>query len=474
MKYLTGIKHFFQLCEDLHLDWLSMTAIQLADLLLVSSLSKPSDPSAVGGKHLIKAMRWLSKTAVVSALNVFYDKLISSFLNTKRPSDRQETCPLMLHSVVHFERRILQQQASDNEILFLGACLLTCWGGLRFADSQRLPLKSFVFTESCLRGTCSRVKTSHKGQPFGLQTQGFLSHGSFDWMFKYLQILDTVWYKSGLEELDCIFIQWHEESIHILSYAEALHLLRYYLRCPWSKNPVDLTMQSYTLHSLTSTFLAWSSQLPSEVTPEERHIQGHHAMPQSSMRRYDVFLQLKLQRTIRAKVLSGWRPETAQHRGAQKPLQVLSVQVERFRKQSPPYEWRKFVFNAPPIPDESLSDPPLLNSEVTSVSSSSSSSSSESSDSEASPTPKKRAATNQLYNDKGEYEEIFVAWSNRIQHAMKRDMASHKNAISFEGIAFRSVCVSYLNPSSQFASNPKCDLAFCQRAACKKAWAMFE
>ncbi len=40
-----------------------------------------------------------------------------------------------------------------------------------------------------------------------------------------------------------------------------------------------------------------------------------------------------------ATVLSGWRPETAQHRGAQKPLQELSVQVERFRKQSPPSAW---------------------------------------------------------------------------------------------------------------------------------------
>ena len=178
-------------------------------------------------------------------------------------------------------------------------------------------------------------------------------------------------------------------------------------------------MQSYTLHSLASTFLAWSSQIPSEVTPEERHIQGHHAMPQSSMRRYsrdDAFLQLKLQRTIRSKVLSGWRPETAQHRGAQKPLQELPVLVERFRKQSLPHEWQKFQFNAHPIPDEALSDPPLISSEVTSASSSSSSSSSESSDSDASPTPKRQAATKQLYNDRGECEEIFVAWSNEICH----------------------------------------------------------
>ena len=229
-----------------------------------------------------------------------------------------------------------------------------------------------------------------------------------------------MWYKSGFEELDCIFSQWHAESIHILSYAEALHLLRYYLRCPWSKNPVDLTMQSYTLHSLKSTFLAWSSQLPSEVTPEERHIQGHHAVVHATILQGRCFLQLKLQRTIRSKFLSGWRPNTAQHRGAQKPLQDLPVQVERFRKQSPPHEWRKFRFNAHPIPDESLSDPPLISSEVTSASSSSSSSSSESSDSDASPTPKRKAATTQLYNDRGECEEIFVAWSNRIQHAIKR------------------------------------------------------
>ena len=328
MKYLTGIKHFFQLCEDLKLDWISMTAIQLADLLLVSSLSKSSDPSAVGGKHLIKAMRWLSITAVVSVLNVFYDKLISSFLNTKQPSDRRETCPLMLHSVVHFERRILQQQASDNEVLFLGACLVTCWGGLRFADSQRLPLRSFVLTESCLRGTCSRAKTSHKGQPFGLQSQGLLSHGSYDWVFKYLPVLDGTWHKSGLEELDCIFVHWHEATIHILSYAEALRLLRYSLNCPWSKTPLDFDTSPYTLHSLKSTLFAWAAQLPSDISPEERHMQGHHVMPHSSMRRYsrdDVFHQLKLQRTIRSKIINGWFPVTAQQGGTMTPTGTCSV-----------------------------------------------------------------------------------------------------------------------------------------------------
>ena len=280
-----------------------------------------------------------------------------------------------------------------------------------------------------------------------------------------------MWYKSGFEELDCIFIQWHEEIIHILSYAEALHLLRYYLRCPWSKNPVDLTMQSYTLHSLKSTFLAWSSQLPSEVTPEERHIQGHHAMPQSSTRRYsrdDVFLQLKPQRTIRSKFLSGWRPETAQHRGAQKPLQDLPVQVERFRKQSPPHEWQKFRFNAHPIPDESLSDPPLISSDVTSVSSSSSSSSSESSDSDESPTPKRKAATKQLYNDRGECEEIFVAWSNRVQHAIKRDVSSHKNAISFEGVGFDRYVDHTLIPALNLPAIPSVNWHFANEQLARK------
>ena len=150
------------------------------------------------------------------------------------------------------------------------------------------------------------------------------------------------------------------------------------------------------------------------------------------------------------------------------------MQVERFRKPSPPHEWKKFVFHASHMTEESLSDQPMLVSETAVESSSSSSSSSDSSDSEASPTPKRTEALKQLHNDRGECEEIFVAWSNRIQHAIKKDESLfHKNTIMFESVAYRSVCGAYLNPSSQFASNPKCELAFCQRAACKKAWAMF-
>lgn len=71
-------------------------------------------------------------------------------------------------------------------------------------------------------------------------------------------------------------------------------------------------------------------------------MQGHHAMPQSSMRRYsrdDVFLQLQLQRTIRSKVLAGWRPETAQHREGQTPLQELTDSYFMAPKRQMCYPW---------------------------------------------------------------------------------------------------------------------------------------
>ena len=170
-QYLTGIKHFFHnrapISHFTRLAWFTMTSIHLADLLLVSSLSKSSDPAAVGGRHLIKAMRWL---AVVPILNVFYDEIISSLLNTKKPKDRQETCPFMLHSAVHFERRVLLHPSTENEVLFLGACLVPCWGGLHFADSQRLPLKRFVFQ--------SLGKFKSSWSTFWLTTPGI----SFSWI----------------------------------------------------------------------------------------------------------------------------------------------------------------------------------------------------------------------------------------------------------------------------------------------------
>ena len=137
--------------------------------MLQSSLHKSSDESSVGGKNIIKSMRWCAKVTSVLSL-VFRNPLVDSFLHSKRPKDQRETAPLPLWAVVQFERRLLQKSATQNEVLFLGLCLVAIWGGLSFADAQRMPLSSIVLDRDNIRGSCFRSKTSHKGQPFGCKT----------------------------------------------------------------------------------------------------------------------------------------------------------------------------------------------------------------------------------------------------------------------------------------------------------------
>ena len=144
LKYMSGILHFLTLCSEFHLVWYQLSPIELADLLLQSSLHKSSDESSVGGKNIIISMRWCAKVTSVLSLEVFRNPLVDSFLNSKRPKDQQETAPLPLWAVVQFERRLLQKSATQNEVLFLGSCLVAIWGGLRFADAQRMPLSSIV------------------------------------------------------------------------------------------------------------------------------------------------------------------------------------------------------------------------------------------------------------------------------------------------------------------------------------------
>ena len=127
---MPGILHFLKLCSEFKLTWHDLPPMELADLLLQSSIHKSSDESSVGGKNIIKAMRWCAKVTSVLSLEVFRNPLVDSFLSAKRPSDQQETAPLPLWAVVQFERRLLQKSATQNEVLFLGSCLVAIWGGL--------------------------------------------------------------------------------------------------------------------------------------------------------------------------------------------------------------------------------------------------------------------------------------------------------------------------------------------------------
>ena len=412
LKYMTTVSHLFQLCTDMHCNLFHLSPVELTDLLITSSLSRSSDAAAAGGKAIIKAMRWACKLAMVpDLLDLFYHPLVNSILIAKRTFDRQETAPLCLWALIQFERRILQSSTPVNDILFLGACLLTTFEGLRFSDSQRTPLTSMVLGQGSLRGICEKTKTTHRGQPFGLVTCGFLSFGSEDWCTKYLRILDTVWCDSGIASLDSLFIQWDGAHIQTLSYAAALNLLRHMLPCPWrsGESPLAGLQINFAMHSLKTTLLACAVQVP-DLTEEQRMLQGHHKR-NTSLRVYsrdEVFGQLSLQRHIISKVHQGWRPTLAQHRGSQLPMKEPDVTLERFRKDQPPYEWKRFKFSSAPASAEVINLDPVPPQEASQSSDSSDSSSSSSE-------PTKTAREIPANPPATISDEIFVAWTTSIQ-----------------------------------------------------------
>ena len=126
---------------------------------------------------------------------------------------------------MQFERRILQRNTPAWEIAFLGAVLTCVYGGLRFADAQRLPFRSFVLDVRTFRGVCDRTKTSHKGQPWGLLKCGLLSKGQVTWVSRYLMTLDDIWAQTGRESIDFLFFTVEDTNISPMSYAEALRTL---------------------------------------------------------------------------------------------------------------------------------------------------------------------------------------------------------------------------------------------------------
>ena len=110
------------------------------------------------------------------------------------------------------------------------------------------------------------------------------------------------------------------------SYPSALHWFRLFLTIPWKSSSLTASIDcgSYSIHGMKATLLSWSSQLCHQgiITEEMRRLQGHHRPIQHSVSLYsrdDVNGQLELQRRLITQVVSGWRPITPQHRGAQMP-----------------------------------------------------------------------------------------------------------------------------------------------------------
>ena len=74
LKYMSGIhRHpaFLEVVFGVPTYLSDLRPMELADLLLQSSIHKSSDESSVGGKNIRKSMRWCAKVTSVLSLEVF-------------------------------------------------------------------------------------------------------------------------------------------------------------------------------------------------------------------------------------------------------------------------------------------------------------------------------------------------------------------------------------------------------------------
>lgn len=144
-------------------------------------------------------------------------------------------------------RSVLQSQTPAFEVLILGAFLWIIWSGLRFADAQRVVLRSIVWDGSEVRGMCWRSKTCSQGHPFALKAGGFFSHGKFNWAFRFLTTLDDVLHRYQPSQWDfilpCVEPDGTVSRFEPMPYTLAMGHFRNFFLCPWQSGTSPMASQ---------------------------------------------------------------------------------------------------------------------------------------------------------------------------------------------------------------------------------------
>ena len=438
-RYLTCIQKFFTWCRDAQIAVASISVATILDVLTGGSRN-----SGMKGSTILKALQWCRKQAAVQSWSFLDSPLIQSWQKSKIPTDRQESLPLPLYVVVQWERRLLQANIPQHELLTLGSFLLMIWSGLRFSDLQRVTIASVVCSFAEIRGISWRTKTCSKGQPWGACAAGFLSVGTATWLSKFVLAWDEALATHHGGDRDFVLPQFREGTILVpyqpMSYPSALHWFRSFLTIPWKRNSetAQLDTMSYTIHGMKATILSWASQLCHQgfITEEMRRLQGHHKPIQHSVSLYsrdDVNGQLELQRRLIQQILAGWRPITPQHRGAQMPAAEPVVHLERFRKDLDSISLTVLHWDVKP--------PTFLASQVDSSSSSAtaeSSSSSGSSDSEAVSKPPPQLKSDHI---------LAIGLHRFVHHAMVESSVKNTGVSCWNDTPVQTACGKKFAPS---------------------------
>ena len=261
-RYLSCISKFLSWCHDSGLRLAAISAATILDVLQGGSRN-----SGMKGSTLLKSLQWCRKDADIPTWLFLDSPLIQGWMKSKVPADRRESLPLPLYVVTQWERRMLQANVPQHELMIIGGFLLMIWSGLRYSDLQRVTVSSVVCSTTEIRGISWRTKTCSKGQPWGARASGFLSVGTATWMSRFIREWDSILAAQSEGDLDFVIPQFQDgvlvQPFQPLSYPSALHWFRYFLTIPWKRSSLTSSIDagSYSIHGMKATVLSWASQL---------------------------------------------------------------------------------------------------------------------------------------------------------------------------------------------------------------------
>ena len=311
-------------------------ASMVADFLHVHS---KSSLQGLATAH-IRALTRVSKHAgFPQLLAVLQEPLTRAYAVATNPQPRREAAPLPLSFVVWLETCILSSIGTPADRLIMGGILVLIWGSLRWSDSQWINPNDLLEDMDSLRGLARRTKVTSRGMPWGILRCGFLGHTvNSPWSTLWLNLVRESLHATASRHQgfkpDFLIPQIGTDVeaplfLAPMSRAQGVLLLRKFLL--WSNSEADV--QFIGVHSCKVTFLSWSRQLG--LDEEQRRHQGHHRAAGAGFcvdlySRDDVHPALALQRTILARISSGFRPIIPMMRGgapsiADRPVTIPAV-----------------------------------------------------------------------------------------------------------------------------------------------------
>ena len=309
------------------------SVVLVADFLHVHS---SSSTQGLAVNHL-KAMMWVAKHAGLPELLVTLQLPLSKAYGlASSPQPRREAPPLPLSFVVWLEKSVLASTSSMADRLVMGALLLMVWASLRWSDAQWVSPADLVEDAESLRGMARRTKTTTRGMPFGALRSGLLGvNNPSPWCAVWVNILRETLQRTALRcqgfVPDFLIPQIGKDVdrplyLSPMPRSQGILLLRRYLLM--SDPTADVS--HIGVHSCKVTFLSWSRQLG--LNEELRRHQGHHRAPAGSAcvdlySRDDVHPALELQRIVRAKLATGFRPVVPVARGVGLAVKDLPVSL---------------------------------------------------------------------------------------------------------------------------------------------------